>query len=167
VDLYLTGIILKPKGLKGEVKVQLVTDFLESFLKRKEYYTGRSEDDAVPRKVLSAKMYQGFAYMLFEGIESREMAEAVAGHQVFVTGDALVPLSGDRAYIHELTGLTVYDEEGEKIGTVSDVLNMPAHDVYEILTGTRKVLVPAVEEFVVEIDMQRGRMVLRRFSEFL
>ena len=167
MDLYLTGNVLKPKGLKGELKVQPVTDYPESFLKRKELYIGKTPEDAVLRKVLSAKLHQGFAWIVFEGIGSREEAEAVAGYHLFVTHDDLEPLPDDRAYIHDLIGLEVLDERGGKIGRVSDVLEMPAHDVYEIETVGRKVLVPAVEEFVEEIDLRKGIMVLRRFSEFL
>ena len=167
MDLYLTGIILKPKGLNGELKVQPVTDFPESFLKRREYYIGRTPLDAKLRKVVSAKLNKGFAWIFFEGIGTREEAEAVAGWRLFVTGDLLEPISADRAYIHDLIGLEVRDEKGERIGVVGDVLNMPAHDVYEIETGTQKVLVPAVDDFVSEIDLRKGVMVLRRFSEFL
>ncbi|NTV01186.1 MAG: 16S rRNA processing protein RimM [Chlorobiaceae bacterium] len=167
MELYLTGNVLKPKGLKGELKVQPVTDFPESFLKRRELYIGRTPEDAVLRKVLSAKVYQGFAWIVFEGIGTREAAEAVAGYRLYVTRDHLEPLPDDRAYIHDLIGLEVFDERGERIGKVGDVLEMPAHDVYEIETDGRKVLVPAVEEFVEEIDLRKGIMVLRRFSEFL
>jgi 16S rRNA processing protein RimM len=167
VDLFLTGIILKPKGLKGELKVQPFTDFPESFLKRREYYIGKTPGDTVLRKVLSAKYNQGFAWIMFEGIGSREEAEAVAGYKLFVTGEDLEPMPDDRAYIHDLIGLEVLDEQGGLIGVLRDVLEMPAHDVYEIEAGGRKVLVPAVEEFVAEIDLHKKIMVLRRFSEFL
>jgi 16S rRNA processing protein RimM len=168
VDLYLTGIVLKPKGLKGELKVQPVTDFPESFLKRREFHMGRTPEEAVTRRVLSSKLNQGFAWIFFEGIGSREEAEAVVGQKLYVTGDELQPLPDDRAYLHDLIGLEVYDEKGGRIGKVADVLQMPASDVYEIETeGGRKVLVPAVEDFVEEIDLRKGIMVLRRFSEFL
>ncbi|NTU92156.1 MAG: 16S rRNA processing protein RimM [Chlorobiaceae bacterium] len=167
MDLYLTGIVLKPKGLKGELKVQPVTDFPESFLKRRELYIGKTPEDAVPRRIVSAKLNQGFAWIVFEGIGSREEAEAVAGYQLFVPDRDLLPLPDDRAYIHDLIGLEVHDETGSRIGVVSDLLQMPASDVYEIDTGKRKVLVPAVEDFVEEIDLRKGIMVLRRFTEFL
>jgi len=167
VELFLTGVVLKPKGLKGELKVKPVTDFPESFLKRREYYVGKTLEVASIRKVLSAKLNQGFAWIVLEGIESREAAEAVAGCGLYVTGDALEPMPADRAYIHELIGLEVADQDEGPVGTISDVLQMPAHDVYEIDTGGRKVLVPAVEDFIIETDLEKGIMTLRRFREFL
>ncbi|MBN1929710.1 MAG: 16S rRNA processing protein RimM [Chlorobiaceae bacterium] len=167
MELFLTGIVLKPKGLKGELKVQPVTDFPESFLTRREYYIGKSPEESVVRKVLSAKLRQGFAWLVLEGIESREAAEAVAGSRLYVTDDALEAMPDDRAYLHELIGLEAVDEVQGRVGVISDVLQMPAQDVYEIDTGARKVLVPAVEEFITEIDLDKGIVTLRRFSEFL
>jgi 16S rRNA processing protein RimM len=167
VELFLTGVVLKPKGLKGELKVKPVTDFPERFLKRREYYVGKTPEEVALRKVVSAKLGQGFAWLVFEGVGSREEAEALAGFRLYVTGEALAPLPGDRAYIHDLIGLEAFDEEDGCVGIVSDVLQMPAHDVYEIDTGSKKVLVPAVEDFITETDLEKGIVTLRRFREFL
>ena len=167
MELFLTGIVLKPKGLKGELKVKPVTDFPESFLKRREYFVGKTPEDAALRKVLSAKLNQGFAWLVLEGVGSREDAEALAGCGLYVTKDSLESLPDDRAYIHELIGLEAFDEEAGRVGKVSDVLQMPAHDVYEIDTGSSKVLIPAVEDFITETDLEKGIVTLRRFREFL
>lgn len=166
-ELYLAGRILKPKGLKGEVKVLPVTDFPESFLDRKVFYVGKTGEEAMCCRVLHAVLRKGFAYLLFSGIDSREKAETIAGHKVYVSADALIPLSPDRAYLHELRGLKVLSESHEEVGILNDVLKMPAHEVYEVQYGIRRVLVPAIEEFVEEIDVEKGYMVLKRFDEFL
>jgi 16S rRNA processing protein RimM len=167
VELFLTGVVLKPKGLKGELKVKPVTDFPESFLKRREYYVGKTAEDAALRKVVSAKFQQGFAWLVLEGVGSREEAEALAGCGLYVTKDSLESLPDNRAYIHELIGLEAFDEEAGRVGRISDVLQMPAHDVYEIDTGSSKVLIPAVEDFITETDLEKGIVTLRRFKEFL
>jgi len=167
VELFLTGIVLKPKGLKGELKVKPVTDFPESFLKRREYFVGKTPEDAALRKVASAKLNQGFAWLVFEGVGSREEAEALAGCGLYVNGDSLEPMPDGRAYIHELIGLEAFNEADGRVGKISDVLQMPAHDVYEIDTGSGKVLVPAVEDFITETDLEKRIVTLRRFREFL
>ena len=153
--------------MKGELKVKPVTDFPESFLKRREYFVGKTPEDAALRKVLSAKLNQGFAWLVLEGVGSREEAEALAGCGLYVTKDSLESLPDDRAYIHELIGLEAFDEETGRVGKISDVLQMPAHDVYEIDTGSSKVLIPAVEDFITETDLEKGIVTLRRFREFL
>ncbi|UZJ38633.1 ribosome maturation factor RimM [Prosthecochloris sp. SCSIO W1103] len=166
-ELYLVGKILKAKGLKGEMKVLPITDYPESFLDRKVFYIGKNEGDAVRQVVRQGTLRKGFAYLLFFGIDTREKAEAVAGEKVYVSVDDLIPLPHDRAYLHELKGLKVLNESFEEVGVVLDVLKMPAHEVYEVQCGEQVVLVPAVEEFVEEIVIEKGYMVLKRLEEFL
>ncbi len=165
--LYLAGRILKPKGLKGELKVMPETDFPESFLQRKLFFVGRDETSVVPRRVAGAALQNGAVLLRFEGIETRNDADLIVGEGIYITEDDLMPLPPDRAYIHDLVGLGVFNEEHQMLGIVRDVLKMPAHEVYEIVAGDRRVLIPAIEEFVVEIDLERGEMVVRRFDEFL
>jgi len=166
-ERYLAGKILKPKGLKGELKILPVTDFPESFLERKLFYIGSDGQAAEPYDVLCASLQKGFAYVLFRTVDDRDKALALAGKNVYVAEEDLRPLSSDRAYLHELRGLTVLDGSGREAGRLLDVLEMPAHEVYEIECDGKKVLVPAIEEFIEEIDLSRGFMVIRRLEEFL
>ncbi|ARM30982.1 ribosome maturation factor RimM [Prosthecochloris sp. HL-130-GSB] len=165
--LYLVGRILKPRGLKGEVKVLPVTDYPESFSDRTVLYTGKTTNAAVRRTVAGASLQKGMVYLRFDGIDSREGAEQLSGSMIFVPESDLMPLPPDRAYLHELIGLKVVDVNGAVCGTVKDVLRMPAHEVYEIDTGTGCILFPAIDEFVIEVDLEQGVMVVERFEEFL
>lgn len=168
MDLYKTGIVLKPKGLKGEVKVMPVTDYPERFLSRKAYYVGKTDSDAVFRSVVRASLGRGFAWLFFEGIGSREEAEAICGMNLYIGEKELQKMPEGRAYLHELTGLKVIDGSGAEAGVVADVLSMPAHEVYEVaMSDGRIVLIPAIEEFIEEIDTERRLMVVPRFEEFL
>ena len=168
MDLYRTGIVLKPKGLKGEVKVMPVTDYPERFLSRKAYHVGKTDGETVLRNVVRASLSRGFAWLFFEGIESREEAEAICGMNLYICEKELQAMPEGRAYLHELTGLKVIDGSGTEAGVVTDVLSMPAHEVYEVtMSGGRIVLLPAIEEFIEEIDTRRGLMVVPRFEEFL
>jgi 16S rRNA processing protein RimM len=167
MDLYLSGIILKSKGLKGEVKVEPVTDYPESFLSRKEYFAGKSADSVERLKVTKASLGGGFAWLFFDGIDTREKADALVGWKLFVEEDQLIPQPDNRAYLHELTGLRVLDINRSEVGIVTDVIVMPAHEVYEVQVGKKKILIPAVEEFIEEISIREKYMVVPRFNEFL
>lgn len=165
---YRTGIILRPKGLKGMVKVLPVTDFPERFLSRNAYYVGRTDSDALMRTVVRASLSRGFAWLVFEGAESREAAEALCGMHLYIEESELERMPKGRAYLHELIGLDLVDGSGSKRGVISDVQRMPAHEVYEVtMIDGRVVLLPAIEEFIDEIDTGKGRMVVSRFGEFL
>ncbi|MEI8187308.1 MAG: ribosome maturation factor RimM [Chlorobiaceae bacterium] len=167
MELYITGVILKPKGLKGEVKVELVTDFPESFLSRREYYAGKSVDTVERLKVKKAALSAGFAWLFFEGIDTMEKAEALTGWKLFVTDDQLLPQPENRAYVHEIIGMKVLDRNRTEVGIVTNVIRMPASEVYEVQVGDNKILLPAIDEFVEEFNLSEKYMVIPRFSEFL
>ncbi|ABL65545.1 ribosome maturation factor RimM [Chlorobium phaeobacteroides] len=167
MDLFLTGTILKPKGLKGEVKVLPVTDFPELFLSRKSYLAGKSDASVMPLNVLKASLSKGFAWLFFEGVDTLEKAEKLSGMHLFVEEKELARQPTGRAYLHELIGMKVLDGNRYEAGVISDILKMPAHEVYEVQANGRKILIPAVEEFVEEIDMAGRYMVVPRFDEFL
>jgi 16S rRNA processing protein RimM len=167
VELYLTGIILKPKGLLGEVKVEVITDFPESFLSRREYFAGKSLDSVERLKVKKAALAGGFAWLFFEGIDSMEKAEALVGWKLFVSEDQLLPQPDNRAYLHEIIGMRVLDRNHLDVGIVTNVIRMPAHEVYEVQVGDKKILLPAIDEFVEEFNLHERYIVVPRFDEFL
>ena len=167
MELYLTGIILKPKGLKGEVKVEIITDFPESFLSRQEYYAGKSVDSVERLKVKKASLAGGFAWLFFDGIDNMEKAEALSGWQLFVEEDQLLPQPDNRAYLHEIIGMKVLDRHRRVVGVVTNVITMPAHEVYEVQVDGKKILLPAIDEFVEEFNLGEKYIIIPRVDEFL
>ena len=167
MELYLTGIILKPKGLKGEMKVEVITDFPESFLSRQEYYAGKSVDSVERLKVKKASLAGGFAWLFFDGIDNMEKAEALSGWQLFVEEDQLLPQPDNRAYLHEIIGMKVLDRHRRVAGVVTNVITMPAHEVYEVQVDGKKILLPAIDEFVEEFNLGEKYIIIPRVDEFL
>ncbi|TLU84840.1 MAG: 16S rRNA processing protein RimM [Chlorobium sp.] len=167
MELYLTGIILKPKGLKGEVKVEVITDFPESFLSRVQFYAGSSVNSVERLTVKKAALSGGFAWLFFEGIDTIEKAEALTGWQLFVDENQLLPQPDNRAYLHEIIGMRVLDRHRREVGVVTNVIRMPANEVYEVQIGGKKVLLPAIDEFVEEFSLAEQCIVIPRYDEFL
>ncbi|NTW63445.1 MAG: ribosome maturation factor RimM, partial [Chlorobiaceae bacterium] len=98
MDLFLTGTILKPKGLKGELKVLPVTDFPELFLSRTGYLAGKNDRSVTPLTVQKASLSKGFAWLFFEGVDTLEKAEKLSGIHLFVEEKALARQPAGRAY---------------------------------------------------------------------
>ncbi len=167
MELYRTGIIVKPKGLQGEVKIEVITDFPESFLSRKSYYVGKSIASVTPLAVKKATLSGGFAWLFFDGVDSVEEAETLIGCSLFIEETDLLPQPESRAYLHEIIGMQVLDRQRNVVGVVTNVLAMPAHEVYEVLIGDKKILLPAIEEFVEEFNLAEQFIVIPRFDEFL
>jgi 16S rRNA processing protein RimM len=167
-QLFLVGAIQKPRGLKGEVRVALSTDFPEQFKKRKRFFIGRTEKDV--REILVKHITiesKQTAFVQFIGVTTIDDAEKLKLNYLFIPESELTALSGDTAYIHDLIGLEARDENG-KVGTLSDVLQLPSTDVYELtLTDGKKVHLPAILEFIDEVNVTNGFVKVKRLGEFL
>lgn len=143
------GKIVNTHGIRGELKIQPWTDgpeFLKGF--RKLYVDGK------PFEVISAKVHKGCVIAALKGIDNIDSANVLRNKIVFIDReDAKLP---DGAYfLQDLIGITaVNDETGETLGTVSEIMNMPASDVYVIKSEKGELLVPAVPEFIKSVDVE-------------
>lgn len=152
----LIGEITAPQGLRGEVRVFPHTDFPERFLLLKEIGL---QSGTRPVRVTRIEMVrqQGRVIILkLEGVETREAAEALRGTRLMIPKSWSVPLGEDEYYHHQLLGLEVVTTTGESLGPITTIWPTGANDVYE----TPLAFIPAVKEFVREIDLTHGRMIV-------
>src|SRR5690606_11030631 len=111
--------------------------------------------------VLKARDHRGLALMAFEGVKSRDEAEALRGGWVEIAGTDVQPLEPGRYYVFELIGCRVETTEGVMVGHVEDVLTTGANDVYVVRSPEgREHLVPAVKAMVKLVDVEEGRIVI-------
>ncbi len=139
------------------VTAEVISDFPERFaaLAGEEVLL---ESDAGSRTatVAEARASGRKAFLKFQGCESPQQAEAIRGAYVKVSQLQAVSLPEGSYFWHEIVGLQVVDQKGEDLGQITQVLRLPAHDVY--ITG--KVMIPAVKQIVKAIDLAAGRMVV-------
>lgn len=154
------GRISKSVGIRGEVKVQLLTDQPRRFSKLKSVWIGEREESAEKLTIESSRI-QGFTVVLkFHEIDSRTAADILQGRYVFISAkDVIVPPKGS-FFIDDIIGMTVVSEEGEPVGTVKDILQTPANDVWVVQNGTKEVLLPAVKEVIKTVDLKRKEVVI-------
>jgi 16S rRNA processing protein RimM len=151
----LIGEITAPLGLKGEVKVFPHTDFPERFDDLRDVGVRQGETMRVVRVERSNRVGKRISLKL-EGVETVESAEALRGAHLVVPLSQAVPLEEDEYYYHELMGLEVVTTAGESLGRITAIIPTGANDVYE----TPLALIPAVKEFIREIDLENGRMLV-------
>jgi 16S rRNA processing protein RimM len=148
------GQIVNVVGLKGELKVYPYTDYKERFQELQTLQIGNSLLE------IEKVRYNGPLVILkIKGIDDRSSAEKLKGAYIMINkADARI-LPEDTYYIIDLIGLTVMDEQEKIIGNVTDVIQHPSQDLYEIqLNEGPKFLIPAVEEFILSIDLDKGIM---------
>ncbi len=151
MEKILIGKITSAVGLKGEVKVYNYSDSAEIYKSTEAIYAG-----AELRKVQGVRMQKNMVVLKLEGIDNRDQAEKARGTEIFVTEEDLPELPEGQYYIRDLIGMTVIDSEGGKeIGTVEDVIQNTAQDIFDIKTPEGKqVLIPKVPEFIVDINLE-------------
>ena len=150
-ETVVIGKVVGTFGLKGTLKVWPDTDFPERFDE------GRSVIiDGKPYEIVETRWHKLQARIRVKGITRLELAEALIGSTVEVPADDLPELGEDEYMVGDLMGLEVFDTEGKPLGTIEDVIKGSAQDLYQV----NGVLVPAVKEFIKEIDIPGKRMVI-------
>ena len=151
------GRVVRPWGTRGEVKVEIITDFPERFALLRKIYLGT---EAVPFTVESARLHKGAAILKLEGCRDRTAAEKLRGQWVQIPIEEAMPLEEDEYYEHQIIGLAVWTAQGEYLGKVKEIIFTGSNDVYVVRGQRREVLIPAIEDVVLEIDLDQGRMVV-------
>ena len=149
------GQIVNTHGIRGEVKIVPWCDSPEFLLQFDTLYL-----DGRPVNVLEARVHKGNVLARLEGVEDVNAAMVLKGRTVFIDRTG-VELPEGRHFIADLIGLNVVDaDSGEALGVVADVLTPPAHEVY-VVKGEHEYLIPAVDEFVIETNVEGGYIKVR------
>lgn len=148
------GSIINKRGLHGEVKIDCYCDSLEVLCALTDLYWDERGESAV--RLVSAKPYRGYVYAVLDGIDSAEKADRVRGKSLYAHRDS-VPLEDGKNFLVDLIGLPVIDEEsGKAYGSLTDVFNRGASDIYTVTRDGKEYYMPAVPEFVKRVDPEKG-----------
>ncbi len=146
--------IVNTHGIKGELKLEPWADNAEFLKGFKFLYI-----DGKPVKVVSSRVHNGFLIAKLEGVDDVNAAMPLKNKVVSIDrDDAKLPKGS--FFLGDLIGASVVTETGEALGKLTDVLEMPAHNVY-VVTGEREILIPAVPEFVLKTDASAGVVTVR------
>ena len=160
MDKYLViGEIVRPQGVRGEVKLRPITCDVERFDGLEQAYFRRGED-FIPVHIRASRRAQEAVFLTLEGVEDRDAAEKLRGELLYIDRAHAVELDEDTNFLCDLIGLHGVDDEGGDLGTLRDVLQPGGNDVY-VFNGPRgEVLVPALKSVVKKVDLEAGEMVL-------
>ena len=157
-DLLQVGIITSTHGVRGEVKVYPTTDDPRRFRRLKEVVldTGREK---LNLEIEGVKFFKQFVMLKFKGLDNINDIEKYRQKSLYVTRKNAVRLQRDEYFIADLIGLKVQDEDGTELGTVKDVIETGANDVYEVeMADGRSLLLPAIKQCILNVDVENGMM---------
>jgi len=153
------GKILRGFGIKGEVKVQIITDEPEKRFKVKKVLYLKQDETFSPVTITSVRYHQNNVLLSFADHPDLTSVEGYHGCELFI--DRKDIKSKDSVYAFELMNVSVYKEDGSLIGVVSDILDTGAHIVLRIKTDAKDVLIPYVDRFIVRFDQTKNILVIR------
>ena len=155
-QLLQVGVITQPHGVRGEVKVFPTTDDPVRLKKLKKVIldTGKEKLDL---EVEHVKFFKQFVIVKFKEFDNINDIERYKRRPLLVTRENAVPLEEDEYFVADMIGMKVITEDGTEFGTLSDVMETGANDVYVIDSKEHgEVLMPAIKECVLNVDMESG-----------
>lgn len=148
--------VVAPHGVRGEFSCRVITDFPRRRFRRgaRVFIGGR------PHTVVQARLQGAFVLLKLEDVADRDAAEALRGRDVEVPVEDVLTLPRGQFYWHQVIGLQVESTSGQHLGTVSDILETGANDVYVVRGERGEILLPAIKDVVKRIDPAAGRMLV-------
>jgi 16S rRNA processing protein RimM len=158
-EYVLIGKLQRSHGVTGEIVLGITTDFPERIKRGKLIYLGA---DHSPRMISGARPFHNNMLITMDGVRTREEAAELTNLEVFVRTDELPALAEGQFYHHQLIGLKAVLEDGREIGTLGEIMETGANDVY-VINGAdgQEILLPAIDSVILKIDLSVKQMVVK------
>lgn len=163
-SLLQVGAITTTHGVRGEVKVFPTTDDPKRFKKLKcvKLDTGKEYLDL---EIESVKFFKQFVILKFKGFDSINDIEKYKGKTLWVTREHAVKLQKDEYFVADMIGMEVFLENGDMVGTLKDVMQTGANDVYVVDSQEfGEILLPAIKECILDVDIEGRKMKVHRME---
>ena len=152
------GHIIGVHGLRGELKIELYTDFPERYAPGVTLFMGPELDEVEVRQV---RPHKGHLLIMLDGINDRTTAEGLRGFWLFVDEADAAELEEGEYWIHDIIGLQVVTDADSMLGKVVDVLATGANDFYivrpaEGVNRGQEILLPAIADVILDVDLPAG-----------
>ncbi len=157
----IVGRVLRPRGIKGELKVEPLTHDPQRFADLQTLYYEDTETGTIEALTpVECKFFKGCVYLRFDGVDSKDKAEKLRNLYLEIPIEERLQLPPDHYYIYELEGLQVFTKEKRRLGILKEVMLLPANDVYRVVAGSKEYLIPATKEVVREVNLAEKTMLI-------
>jgi len=139
--------------------MEIITGFPERLRASKTVFIG---SEHIPHRLSHVRKQDTALLVSFEGLEDPQAAARLCQQLLYVKAENLPALPQGEYYHHQLLGLQVVDESGQPLGLLSEILETGANDVYLVITQQgEEILLPAIEEVILEVNLDRREMRVR------
>ena len=158
-ELTWIATIVGAHGIKGAVKVEYFTETPEYYLNVELFFL-EADGQLQSLKVLQIRSIKSGWIILFEEVDSRNTAEKLKGCRLLLPDNQLRPLESSEVFVHQLIGCSVEDKSGRFLGKISEILETGANNVYEVLNGKSRFMIPDVPHVVLELNIKSRLMTI-------
>ncbi len=161
-DRFQVGVIASTHGLSGEVNVFPTTEDPMRFKKLKKVRLHTQREGDIDLDVVSARFFKKFVIVKFKQFNNINEVEKFRGCELTIDRKDAIKLEPGEYYCADLIGLTIIDEDGKELGTLSEILQTGANDVYEMTLkdSGEKVYIPAIKDCIKEIDTEGKKITI-------
>jgi 16S rRNA processing protein RimM len=153
------GRVVRPHGVRGGLKVSSNSELIYKLEPSVNIYLGAKKD---PATVKTLRRHRKEFLMFIEGCTNRETAEKWRGATIYIRFASLAPLPEGEFFHWQIVGLHVITTAGEELGTIEEIMETGANDVYLVRDSTGKeILLPAIESVIQNVDLENERIVVR------
>jgi 16S rRNA processing protein RimM len=157
--VYIIGYVVKPQGIRGEIKVKSVSPYPERFKEIDKVFLKR--DSLYTYSIEQVRIEKQYVYLKFAEINNRDEAELLRNCDILVDKKDLIALAPGEYFIHDLIGCDVTTEDGRNLGEVVNVIQMDANDIYVIQDGEGKeILLPAIKDVIKDIKIEKKMIII-------
>ncbi len=159
----LLGEILRPHGVRGELRMRVLTDYPQRIAELETVYLADTTEPTTPKAyhVQGMRMNGDYVLLKLREIPDRTEAEWLRGLFVLVDMEHAIPLEEGEFYLYQLLGLNVQTDDGEALGKLVDVLETGANDVYVVNSPQYgEVLIPVIDQIIISTNIEAGLVVV-------
>ena len=162
MNYYQVGKIVNTHGIKGEVKVQSITDFpQERFAPGAPLYVFKNDQSIKEVTVKTHRKHKNFELLSFEGLQDINLVEDLKQTELKIAEDQQGTLNEGEYYYHEIIGLKVYDLDNNYLGEIKEIMESGANDVWIIQrVGQKDLLIPAISDVIKDIQVDQGKVTI-------
>lgn len=155
-DFLAVGKLRRPHGIRGEILMDILTDFPDRLTDGMILFVGTEHR---PLRILHQRAHRQARIVAFEGYKTPEEIGELRNQYVFIPTADIQPLPDGEYYHHQILGLKVVNETGEPLGTIVEILETGANDVYVVRRErAADILLPAIDSVILSIDLNLGEM---------
>jgi len=157
-DFLAVGRVLRPNGIRGEIRVEMLTDFQDRWVGLKTILLGPRHQQL---EIQSSRLHKKVVLLKFAGYDNRESVESLRGEVLYVSIEDAIPLEPGEFYLYQVIGLTVQTESGDVLGEIVEILRPPGANKVFVVHGVRgEILIPVIEDVIRSLDLDSGVVII-------